>query len=91
MSLTAIQIEAQRNASGLDGAIYSWETLSDIPTANRPLVSLPIVKIWIDRETGLVRAMRLLPSTEETDLAAGIQRPRDFNLATNQKVWFVAG
>lgn len=91
MSLTAVQIEAQRDASAIDGMIYSWEVLSNVPTADRPLVTLPIVLVWVERSTGIRKVVRLLEATDETNTSAGIQRPRDFDAVRNPRVWFAAG
>lgn len=78
----------QQNNSGPDPAVTSWDDLeNNVPTLGIPV---PLLKIWIEAATGLVKTTRLLASTEETDRANGVQRPRDYG-EQNHKVWFAAG
>lgn len=84
---TVETILAQRAASGLDPNVRSWSELAAVETAFLPL---PIVKIWVESETGMQRTTRLLASTEATNTDNGVQRPNDYG-PLNQRVWFAAG
>jgi hypothetical protein len=75
------------NSGGVvvDPAISTWAQLAAIPTTG---VAVGAVKIWVDSATGVLKATQLLAGTDATDTASGIQRPDDYNGATNAKVWY---
>ena len=47
------------------------------------------VKIWIEAASGITQVTRLLPGTDATDTANGIQRPNDYGVG-NYRVWYLA-
>lgn len=71
-----------------DPSITSWEELAAIPTTN---LVVPVIKFWLEAATMLYRVTVLKAGTDATDTANGIQRPADYNGATNAKVWYQAG
>lgn len=74
------------NSGGVvvDPAITSWATLAAVPTTT---LTVGAVKIWVDSASGLLKATQLVAGTEATDTASGLQRPNDYNGATNAKYW----
>jgi hypothetical protein len=80
------QLQRQLDASGPDSAVQSWDDLGRVVTAGLPL---PIVKAWVEAETGATRFTRLLESEAETNLPAGILRPNDYD-PVRPRVWFLA-
>lgn len=81
-------LAAKAKANNLDPDVADWNALAAIPTFG---LELPIVKIWIEMATGRRMVTRLLASNADTDTASGVQRPRDYDAATNARVWFSAG
>ncbi len=78
----------QRCNSGPDPAVTSWDDLeNNVATLGIPV---PLLKLWIEGATGILKKTRLVASTEETDRENGVQRPRDYG-PENQKVWFAVG
>lgn len=88
MSVTAQQVADRIAANRIRPEIGSWSDLSDIPTKG---LQLPVLCAWIETATGVVHLVRLIESTQPSDPDNGIQRPRDFDLAYNPRVWFAAG
>ena len=74
--------------SGLDLTITTWAELAAVVTSG---VGLPFVKIWIEEATGLEHIVRLLAGTDATDTANGIQRPDDYDAASNARIWYQVG
>lgn len=87
MSQFSAEISARAAANAPLPDVGSWEDLAGLKTRE---TVLPRVVIWIDGETGERRVTRLLESTAETDISAGVQRPKDFDASSNPKVWFLA-
>lgn len=76
---------SQNGGTVIDPTVNSWATLAAVPTTN---LAVGALKIWVDPTTGLLKATQLLAGTDATDTASGIQRPNDYDGATNAKVWF---
>ena len=73
--------------SGIDGNITSWADLAAVPTNGLPNGT---IKGWVEASTGLARFTRLIPGTDATDTANGIQRPNDYSSPGNLRVWYLA-
>ena len=71
------------NPSGVDGNITSWADLAAVDPGGLPNGT---IKGWIEASTGLTRFTRLLPGTDASDPANGIQRPNNYD----GRVWYLA-
>lgn len=69
----------------VDNTINSWSDLAAIETAS---LTVPVLKIWVDESSGLLKTTQLRAGTDATDTANGIQRPDDYASGTNEKVWY---
>lgn len=76
---------ANNGGGVVDPNLDTWAELAAIPTTS---MTVGTVKIWVDSSTGILKATQLLAGTDATDTASGIQRPDDYNAATNAKVWY---
>lgn len=72
----------------VDNSIHTWAQLAAVPTAG---LTVPVIKLWFETATALYRVTVLQAGTDATDTANGIQRPDDYDGATNAKVWYQAG
>ena len=72
----------------VDDTIHTWDQLAAVATVG---VTVPTIKIWFETATSLYRVTVLQARTDATDTANGIQRPNDYDPATNAKVWYQAG
>lgn len=77
---------AANGGSVVDPAIDSWSDLAAVATTG---IAVGALKIWVDASIspGVLKATQLVAGTEATDTANGIQRPDDYNAATNAKYW----
>jgi hypothetical protein len=82
-----VQLAQQRAVSSPDPSVQSWSDIEAVPTVG--LFRLPVLKVWVDAETGRQMTTRLIESTADTNLDAGILRPRDYN-PDFPRVWFLA-
>ncbi len=69
----------------IDTGITSLIDLAAVATVN---LIAPSVRYWIMAADGTTQVWQLLASSAAT--SEGVQRPLDFNLITNLKVWFRA-
>ncbi len=76
---------ANNGGSPVDPTISSWDQLAAVPTVG---MAVGTIKLWVDSSAGVLRATQLLAGTDATDQPSGVQRPNDYNAATNAKVWF---
>ena len=72
--------------SRIEPDIATWADLAERSTTGMPDGTN---KIWIEAATGLTKTTRLLPGTDATDTANGIQRPNDYGVG-NYRVWYLA-
>jgi hypothetical protein len=72
--------------SRIEPDIHSWADLADFASA---AMQNGTVKLWVETTTGISRVTRLLPGTDATDTANGIQRPNDYGPG-NYRVWYLA-
>ena len=63
-----------RSDSRIEPDIATWADLAARSTTGMPDGT---IKIWIEAATGITHTVRLLPGTDATDTANGIQRPND--------------
>ena len=68
-----------------DAGITSLTDLSAVVTVS---LDVGTIRAWIQASDGTEQIWRLLAATDPT--SPGIQRPNDFNGASNAKVWFKA-
>ncbi len=71
--------------AAIDTNITSLVDLAAVATVN---LNAPSVRYWIMAADGTTQVWQLLASTAATN--EGVQRPNDFALLTNEKVWFKA-
>ncbi len=88
MTSLAVTLRRQRLACLPNPDVYDVESLSMVPTLGLPL---PVLTIWVERETGLRQISRLIASTAETDPSIGVQRPYDYYNQVVKAVWFTSG
>lgn len=69
----------------IDAAITTWDQLAALQTTN---VAVGAIKIWVNTADLSFKIVQLRAGTDATDTANGIQRPNDYNAATNAKVWY---
>lgn len=74
-------------SSGVDPSISSLANLAAIPTT---VLTPPVIKVWIE-STDLLSQTWILKAGTDATIAGSVQRPDDFNPATNAKVWYRAG
>lgn len=69
-----------------DRYITSWVELAALSTAAFPTG----YKIyWVEELTGLLRITQLRAGDDATDTGAGIQRPGDYAVPENKRVWYM--
>lgn len=72
--------------SGFSDTVTTLEELAALPTT---ATDVPIFLSWWNEETETLVTYRLIAGTAET--GPGIQRPDDYNEATNAKIWVGVG
>lgn len=72
--------------SRIEPDIQSWADLAAFSTTG---MQNGTIKAWVDASTGITRFTRLLPGTDASDPANGIQRPNDYGVG-NYRVWYLA-
>lgn len=65
--------------------ITSWVQLSELVTVG---AELPVILEWFDSTFNVMRTTVLQAGTDATDTTLGIQRPVDYDGATNAVVWY---
>lgn len=68
----------------VDSSITSWAQLAAVATT---ALSLGTTKAWVEASTEILKVTVLRASTAATNTSDGLQRPNDYNGATNAKVW----
>lgn len=78
---------ANNGGDPIDPAITTWDLLAAVPTTN---VAVGAIKLWINAgdAPGAFKIVQLRAGTDATDTANGVQRPNDYDPATNAKVWY---
>lgn len=71
--------------SRLEPNVGSWADLQALSTTGYPDNT---IKIWVETDSGLTKAARLLPSTDPTNPSLGAYRPNDYADPGNARVWF---
>lgn len=74
------------------GTPAKWDagitSLTDLAAVVTTSLSAGSIRAWIQASDGTEQIWRLIAATDAT--ASGIQRPNDYNVSTNAKVWFKA-
>lgn len=68
----------------VDTSVTSWAQLAAIATT---ALALGTTVTWVEASTEILKVVVLRSSTAATSTADGLQRPNDYNGATNAKVW----
>ncbi len=76
---------AQQSAKW-DAGITSLVDLAAVSTIS---LTVPVIRAWVNVANGTNEVWHLLAS-QATTVDGSIQRPTDFNSATNAKVWYRA-
>ncbi len=87
MTALSVTLRRQRLACLPNPDVYDIESLSMVPTLGLPL---PVLTIWVERETGLRKISRLMESTAATDPTIGVQRPYDYYAQVTKAVWYTS-
>ncbi len=69
----------------VDTTVTTWDELGDLTSAGRVINS---ILFWVEAATGLLQVVQLRVGTDATDQPNGVQRPDDYNAATNARVWY---
>ena len=78
---------APASNSRIEPNVGTWADLAALSTTG---YQNGTIKIWIETATGETKTVRLLPGTDPTDTASGIQRPNDYANPGNARVWYQA-
>lgn len=65
-------------------SVTSWADLAAVSTL---VVGTGYFLVWVEASTLILKVTQLIAGVDATDTAEGLQRPTDFNAATNAKVW----
>lgn len=76
---------AANGGVAVDTSITSWAQLAAVPTT---ILDAGAIKLWVNSADLSFKIVQLRAGTDATDTANGIQRPNDYNAATNAKVWY---
>lgn len=73
--------------SRIEPNVHTWADLAALSTTG---CEDNTIKIWVEQTSGETITVRLLPGTDVTNTASGIQRPNDYANPGNARVWYQA-
>ncbi len=78
----------RRIPKDINPAIRSWANLAAMATID---LAIPSIVGWVNDTDDQIVFTELKPGTDASDPANGIQRPDDYDAATNAVVWYKIG